>query len=104
MARRDRMAAMAAVLSRTGAGQAERLLELFQGDVAPRLAALERCRRQHRLGYVVALTGMLGGIFALFLLVQNLRDAIFAGALVLAIGFLACNGRSSATPTGCAGR
>jgi Protein of unknown function (DUF3137) len=50
---------------------------------------LERCRRQHRLGYVAALAAMLGGIFVVFLLVQDLRDAMFAGVIVLAIGLVA---------------
>jgi hypothetical protein len=78
---------MAAVISRPRAGQAERRLsELFRREVAPRLADLERRRRQHRVGHVVALAGMLGGIFVVFLLVQNLQHALVAGAIVLAIG------------------
>ena len=79
---------MAAVISRTRAGQAERrLFELFRREVAPKLAALERRRRQHRLGHLAALAGMLGGIFVVFLLVQNLQHGLFAGVLVLVAGF-----------------
>jgi len=78
---------MAAVLSRAGARQAERRLSgLFQREVEPKLADLERRRRQHRLGYVLALVGMLAGIFLVFLLVHNLQNALFAGAIVLAVG------------------
>jgi len=84
---------MAAVLSRTRLGQAERRLsELFRREVAPNLAGLERRRRQHRLGYVGALASMIGGIFVVFLLVQNLQHALFAGAIVLAAGFAAMQG------------
>lgn len=80
---------MAAVLSRTRVGQAERRLsELFRREVGPDLAELERRRRQHRLGYVVALAGMLGGIFAAVLLVQSLQHALVAGAIVLVLGLL----------------
>ena len=80
---------MAAVISRTHAGQAERrLFELFRREVAPNLAALERRRRQHRLGYLAALAGTLGGIFVVFLLAQSLQQGLFAGAIVLVGGFL----------------
>ena len=80
---------MAAVLSRTRVGQAERRLsKLFRREVGPSLAELERRRRQHRLGYLVAFAGMLGGIFLVFLLVQSLQHALFAGALVLALGLV----------------
>jgi Protein of unknown function (DUF3137) len=80
---------MAAVISRTRAVQAERrLLELFRREVAPNLAALERRRTQHRLGHLAVLAGILGGIFAVFLLAQSLQQGLFAGAIVLVGGFL----------------
>jgi Protein of unknown function (DUF3137) len=88
-----RIAAMAAVLSRARAGQAERRLpKLFQREVAPHLAALERRRRQHHLAYIGALAGMLAGIFAAFLLAQSLQHALSAGAILLVVGFLAMQG------------
>jgi hypothetical protein len=78
---------MATVLPTTGARQAERRLsDLFAREVEPKLTDLERRRRQHRLGYLLALAGMLAGIFLVFLLVHNLQHALFAGAIVLAVG------------------
>jgi hypothetical protein len=80
---------MAAVISRTRAVQAERrLLELFRREVAPNLATLARRRRRHRLCYLAALVGTLGGIFVVFLLAQSLQQGLFAGAIVLVGGFL----------------
>ncbi len=82
---------MAAVLSRTrprpGRGTLEgRLADIFQREVEPNLAELERQRRQHRAGFVLALAAMLGGIFVVVLLAPGLREALFGGVLVLALG------------------
>jgi hypothetical protein len=83
---------MAAVLSRTrprayrGTVEA-RLAELFQREVEPDLAELEHQRRRHRVGFLLALAAMLGGIFVVFLVVQSLQEALFGGVLVLVLGF-----------------
>jgi hypothetical protein len=75
------------VLSGTRRGTVEgRLAELFQREVEPNLAELERQRRHYRAGFVLALSGMLGGIFLVFLLVQSLREALVGGVLALVLG------------------
>ena len=78
----------AALLQAREARMGRRLSELLPREVLPHLAQLERCRRQHRLAYLAALSGMLAGIFLVFLLVQNLQAALLAGAIVLAAGLL----------------
>jgi Protein of unknown function (DUF3137) len=84
---------MAAALPRTRAEQAERrLTKLFQREVTPNLAELERLRRQHRLGYLALLAATLGGIFLVFLLVQNLHHALTGSVVVLALGLLLMQG------------
>ncbi len=80
---------MAAVLPRSRSGRAEsRLSGGFERLVAPGLAALEGARRRYRLGYGVALAAMLAGIFLVFLWVRDLSHALFAGGVVVAIGFV----------------
>jgi hypothetical protein len=81
---------MAAVLSKTSVGRVEdRLPALFQPQVVPDLADLERRRRHHRLAYVAAIASMLAAIFLVFLLAQDRQNALLAGGVVLAICFLA---------------
>jgi len=80
---------MAAVLTRSRPGRAEsRLSARFQHEVVPGLAALEGARRRYRLGYGAALAAMLVGIFLIFLWVGDLHNALFAGGVVVAIGFV----------------
>jgi Protein of unknown function (DUF3137) len=80
---------MAAVLSETSVGGADdRLSSLFQLQVVPDLANLERRRRQHRFLYVSMVAGMLAAIFLMFLLVQDRHNALLAAGVALAIGFL----------------
>lgn len=80
---------MAAVLSETNALRAgSRLSALFERDIAPHLADLERRRQQQRQRYLLVVAGMLVGIFLVFLTLQDLHHALLAGVLLCAIGWL----------------
>ena len=83
---------MAAALKRTAEQAEHRLAKLFRREVTPNLAELERHRRQHRLSYLALLAGMLGGIFLVFLLAQNLHHALTGNVVVLALGLLLMQG------------